>query len=189
LRERYPDSAPARQLEPTLEAVRKEAESCAKRVACADCGTTRRNAVGSGTQRSASIFSRTPTWARTAAAIPDRNWCCATIRNGARSAYLLLAQSKFSCGKPCALQLAFDEGELASWPGQAGRLRQGPALFIEDEKRFIEALRAAKQVRVVLPKGSGSIGTLVFEVGGFAAERYANPERESRARSAHSLRG
>jgi hypothetical protein len=30
-------------------------------------------------------------------------------------------------------------------------------------------------LKVVLPKGSGSIGTLVFEVGGFAAERYAKP--------------
>ena len=92
-----------------------------------------------------------------------------------RSAYLLLAQSKFACGKPCTLQLAFDAAEPSAWRGKQADSGKGPALFIEDEPRFIRALQGAKELRVVLPKGSGSIGTLVFEVGGFSPERYAKP--------------
>ena len=134
------------------------------------------NAVGSGTQRSASIFSRTVDLGEDQpAAIPDAQLVLRDHPEWGRSAYLLLAQSKFACGKPCTLQLAFDAQAPAEWRGKQADSGHGPALFIEDDARFVAALQKAKQLRVSLPKGSGSIGTLVFEVGGFAPERYARP--------------
>jgi hypothetical protein len=176
LRERYPDSAEAHKLEPTLEAVRTAAEEVREMRRLRSLWDYQANAVGSGTQRSASVFSQTPDLGEEQpAAIPDAQLVLRDHPDWGRSAYLLLAQSKFSCGNPCTLQLAFDEGELAAWQGKQADSGQGPALFIEDEAPFVAALRKAKQLRVVLPKGSGSIGTLVFEVGGFAPERYAKP--------------
>jgi hypothetical protein len=176
LRDRYPDSAQARSLEATLDAVRKEAEGVRELRRLRGLWDYQANAVGAGTQRSASIFSRTPDLGEDQpAATPDAQLVLRDHPDWGRSAYLLLAQSKFSCGKPCTLQLAFDEGALEAWQGKQADSGKGPALFIEDELRFVAALRAAKQLRVVLPKGSGSIGTLVFEVGGFSPERYAAP--------------
>jgi len=176
LRERFPDSAEAHKLEPTLEAVRTAAEEVRQLRRLRGLWDYQANAVGSGTQRSASLFSRTPDLGEDQpAAIPDAQLVLRDHPDWGRSAYLLLAQSKFQCGKPCTLQLAFDEGALAAWQGKQADSGKGPALFIEDEARFVAALGEAKQLRVVLPKGSGSIGTLVFEVGGFAPERYAKP--------------
>jgi len=176
LRERYPDSAQARALEPTLEAVRAAAEAARETRRLRGLWDYQVNAVGSSTQRSASIFSRTPDLGEDQpAAMPDAQLVLRDHPEWGRSAYLLLAQSKFACGKPCTLQLAFDEGAPASWQGKQADSGKGPALFIEDEQAFIAALRAAKELKVVLPKGSGSIGTLVFEVGGFVPESYAKP--------------
>jgi hypothetical protein len=176
LRERYPDSEQARKLEPTLDAVRTAAESVRETRRLRGLWDYQANAVGSGTQRSASIFSRTEDMGEDQpASIPDAQLVLRDHPDWGRSAYLLLAQSKFSCGKPCTLQLAFDDAEAQTWRGKQADSGKGPALFIEDEARFVTALRAAKQLRVLLPKGSGSIGSLVFEVGGFSPERYASP--------------
>ena len=176
LRERFPDSAEAGKLDSTLEAVRKDAEAVRELRRLRGLWDYQANAVGKGTQRSASIFSRTVDLGEDQPApIPDAQLVLRDHPEWGRSAYLLLAQSKFNCGRPCTLQLAFDAGEAESWRGKQADSGKGPALFIEDEARFIAALRSAKQLRVQLPKGSGSIGSLVFEVGGFSPERYASP--------------
>ena len=176
LREAFPDSGEAGRLDATLDTVRKDAESVRELRRLRGLWDYQANAVGSGTQRSASIFSRTVDLGEDQpAAIPDAQLVLRDHPDWGRSAYLLLAQSKFACGKPCTLQLAFDAQAPSEWRGKQADSGHGPALFIEDEARFIAALQKAKQLRVSLPKGSGSIGTLVFEVGGFAPERYARP--------------
>jgi hypothetical protein len=70
------------------------------------------------------------------------------------------------------LQLAFDDAPLETWKGKQADSGHGPALFIEDEPRFMQALPAAKKLKVVLPKNSGSLNALSFEVGGFDPARY-----------------
>ena len=52
---------------------------------------------------------------------------------------------------------------------------RGRHLFIEDEKRFIEAMTDAGKVRIELPKGSGRIPALVFEVAGYDPDRFEKP--------------
>src|SRR5207342_2619361 len=176
LRERFPGSADAAQLDATLDDVREDAEKVREQRRLRALWDYQANAVGSGTQRSAAIFSRTVDLGEDQPApIPDAQLVLRDHPDWGRSAYLLLAASKFSCGKPCTLQLAFDAGAPETWRGRQADSGKGPALFIEDEARFITALRGAKQLRVLLPKGSGSIGSLVFEVGGFSPERYASP--------------
>ena len=91
------------------------------------------------------------------------------------SAYLLLAQSHFSCGRPCAMQIGFDGGEPKHYAGKQADSGKGPALFIEDDAGFIAAMSHARTVRIELPKGSGRIPVLMFEVSGYAPARFAKP--------------
>ena len=176
LRDRFPDSEFAHKIEPTLDEVRKGAETVRGQRRLRGLWDYQAIAAAGGTQRSASIFSRTVDAGEDQPApIPDAQLVLRDHPSWGRSAYLLLQQGKFACGKPCTLQLAFDDAPLETWPGKQADSGKGPALFIEDEPRFFRALQGAKELRIVLPKGSGSIGTLVFEVGGFSPERYAAP--------------
>jgi len=129
-----------------------------------------------GTQRSAAIYSRTVAVdEEQAAPIADARLVLRDHPSWGRSAYLLLEQSKFACGSPCNLRIAFDDAAASEWSGKQADSGKGPALFINDEAKFIAALDAAKLVRITLPKGSGTIPSLVFEVSGYDAKRYANP--------------
>ena len=129
--------------------------------------------VDEGIQHSASIYSRTlPVEEGEIGPTPDAQLVLRDHPSWGRSAYLLLAESKFACGKPCAMKIAFDDGEARKFSGKQADSGKGPALFIEDETKFIAALKQAKQIRIVLPKGSGLVTTLTFEVGGYDASRY-----------------
>jgi hypothetical protein len=176
LRERYPDSEAAKRLEPTLDAVRAAAEAMRDTRRLRGLWDYQANAVAGGTQRSASIFSRTVDAGEDAPApLPDAQLVLRDHPSWGKSAYLLLAQKKFSCGRPCRMRIAFDAEPAEQWQGKQADSGKGPALFIEDETRFLQRLQAAKQVRIELPKGSGHLSALVFEVGGFEAARYAAP--------------
>ncbi len=176
LRERFPDSAAAQQLEATLADVRAGAEVLREMRRLQALWDYQQIAVDGGTQHSASIFSRTVDLGEDQPApIPDAQLVLRDHPAWGRSVYLLLQQSKFDCGRPCTLQLAFDDAPMATWPGKQADSGKGPALFIEDEPRFVKALESAKLLKVRLPEGSGSLRTLSFEVGGFAAGSYARP--------------
>jgi len=173
LREKYPDSEPAHKLDGTLDEVRKAAEASRETERLRKLWIYQDNAVGKGVQHSASIYSRVPDLGEDApAAAPDAQLVLRDHPDWGRSVYLLLQQSKFACGKPCTLQLSFDEGPLETWPGKQADSGKGPALFIEDEPRFMKALPKAKSLRIVLPKGSGNLGSLSFEVAGFDRTKY-----------------
>ena len=173
LRDKYPDSAAVRALEPTIGEVREAAQALRDTERQRKLWDYQENAAGKGVQRTATIFSRVPELGEDAPpAVPDAQLVLRDHPEWGRSVYLLLEQSKFSCGKPCTLQLAFDGGALETWPGKQADSGQGPALFIEDEPRFMKALPTAKTLKVVLPKGSGSLQSLSFEVAGFDPTRY-----------------
>jgi hypothetical protein len=176
LREKYADSAAAQKLDPTLEKVRADAEAMRDKRRLEKLWDYQANAVTGGTQRTATIFSRTPdTGEDEPAGTPDAQLVLRDHPDWGRSAYLLLAQKKFDCGKPCTLRIAFDGAPAENWKGRQADSGKVPALFIEDDAKFVPALQAAKLVRIELPKGSGHIPALSFEVGGFAPERYAKP--------------
>jgi hypothetical protein len=173
LREKFPDSTAAHELDATLDEVRKAAEAQREAARLQKLWDYQDNDAGKGVQHTATIFSKVPDLGEDApAAAPDAQLVLRDHPEWGRSVYLLLAQNKFSCGKPCTLQLSFDDAPLESWPGKQADSGHGPALFIEDEPRFMKALPAAKKLKVVLPKNSGSLNALTFEVGGFEPSRY-----------------
>ncbi len=176
LRGKYPESSATGKLAPTLTQVRAEAEASRETRRLAALWDYQSNPIGNGQQRSASIFSRTvPAEDGEVAQSPDAQLVLRDHPSWGSSAYLLLAQSKFSCGRPCTMQIAFDDGEKRSFAGKQADSGKGPALFVEDQQLFIAAMSKARFVRIVLPKGSGTIPSVVFDVGGYAPERFAKP--------------
>jgi hypothetical protein len=172
LREKYPDSDVALKLDATLSEVRSAAEVVREKRRLQKLWDYQDNAVGKGVQHSATMFSRVPDLGEDVpAAIPDAQLVLRDHPDWGRSVYLLLEQKKFACGKPCTLQLAFDDAPLETWPGKQADSGKGPALFIEDEPRFVKALPNAKSLRIVVPSTNGT-RTLNFEVGGFDPARY-----------------
>ncbi len=126
-----------------------------------------------GVQHSAAIYSHTvPVEEGDIAPVADAELVLRDHPSWGRSAYLLLAQSRFKCGQPCAMTIAFDDGEAHRFSGKQADSGKGPALFIEDETGFVAAVKNAKKLRIVLPKGSGLVTSLSFEVGGYDASRY-----------------
>ncbi|MBC7657884.1 MAG: hypothetical protein H7147_12045 [Frankiaceae bacterium] len=176
LRTEFPDSAAAAKLAPGLDAVREQAGQQREARRLKDLWDYQSVPRGKGPQRTATLYSRTPVVEEGQPAInPDAQLVLRDHPDWGRSSYLLFAQSKFRCGPPCRMDISFDGGDKLSFAGKQADSGKGPALFIEDEARFIQLMSAAREVRIQLPKGSGSATSLVFEVSGFDDGRYAKP--------------
>lgn len=176
LRGAFPGSNFAEKLVPTLDAVRDKANQQRDARRLRDLWDYQAVAKGKGWQRTATLYSRTPVVEEGELAIqPDAQLVLRDHPDWGRSSYLLFAQSKFECGPPCRMDISFDGGAAQSLPGKQADSGKGPALFINDEARLIKQLSDAREVRIQLPKGSGSASSLVFEVSGFDAARHAKP--------------
>ena len=176
LRAAFPGSEFATKLAPTLDAVRDQANQQRDARRLRDLWDYQAVSSGKGWQRTATLYSRTPVVEEGELAIePDAQLVLRDHPDWGRSSYLLFAQSRFECGPPCRMEISFDGGGAQSFAGKQADSGKGPALFIEDEARFIKGLQEAREVRIQLPKGSGSATSLVFEVSGFAVARYEKP--------------
>lgn len=175
LRKRYPDSDEAARVAQTIAEVHEQAAAQREAQRIEQLWTYQAVAVGNGVQRTASIESRTAQVGEgELPAAADAQLILRDHPAWGRSAYLLLAEQAFECGKPCTLTLRFDDGADATWTGKQADSGKGPALFIVDDGKFIAALSHAKRLRVALPAGSGRISSLGFDVGGYHAERFAS---------------
>ena len=176
LRERYPESAAAVSLAPSLEMVRKHAAAARESQRLSALWEYQAVQAGGGVQRSAAIYSRTvPAVEGELAPVADARLVLRDHPVWGRSAYLLLEQSKFRCGNPCTLMIRFGDSPVRSFAGRQADSGQGPALFIKDEKQFIAAMDRRGKIRIELPQGSGRLASLSFDVAGFDPARYANP--------------
>ena len=176
LRGQFPDSDAAAKLAASLEQVRAQAEQVRQSRRLGELWDYQSIAVGKGVQRSAAIYNLTvPAEEGQPLPTPDAQLVLRDHPSWGRSAYLLLAQSRFSCGSPCAMQIRFDDVQARRYTGKQADSGKGPALFIEDEQGFIDAMGNAERVRIELPKGSGRIPALVFEVAGYDPDRFEKP--------------
>lgn len=176
LREHYPESDAAAGLAPNLETVRKHAAAAREAQRLSSLWEYQAVQAGGGVQRSAAIYSRTvPAVEGELTPVADARLVLRDHPTWGRSAYLLLQQAKFRCGNPCTLMIRFDDSQARPFSGRQADSGQGPALFIKDEKMFIEAMDRSAKIRIELPQGSGRLASLSFDVAGFDAARYANP--------------
>lgn len=96
------------------------------------------------------------------------------LRNDPRwgqSVYLVIEEGAFTCGRPCAFTIRFDDAAPKRFAGKASSTGTRPALFIQDDRGFIHALDAAGTVEIAPVDGSSA--PIRFETGGYDAVRYS----------------
>ena len=174
LRRKHGETKAAATMRATLAEVREKAGADREVRRLRDLWTYQRFAVDGGTQVSASLGSRVEHDPESELPAPEPDATLIFRRHPAwgDSAYLVLAQESLKCGPPCTLRIAFDDGEPQTFAGKPADTGTGPALFIVDRDRFLEALRDAKRVRIRLPATAHLEPMFEFEVGGFDAERH-----------------
>lgn len=173
LRRRFPDSDAAKRLNGSLDDTRAQAEAVRETRRLQALWDYQSASADGGTQRSAMIASRTVQAEEgQPAPLPDARLVLRDHPAWGRSAYLLLAQSRFQCGTPCMVNIRFDSGDPLPFEARQADSGQGPALFIEDEQGFVSRLAQSQKIRIELPKGSGLVGSVSFDVGGYDAARY-----------------
>jgi hypothetical protein len=173
LRQKYPDSPEAATVGASLAEVQAKADALIETKRLESLWTYQAIEAGKGVQRSASIDSHTARAEEGEYAQPaDAKLILRDHPAWGRSAYLILNETNFRCGAPCRMDIAFDDAAAAQWSGKQADSGHGPALFINDEARFITQLEKSKAVRITLPKGSGHIKSLRFDVAGFRRKNY-----------------
>ena len=83
----------------------------------------------------------------------------------------------FECGRSCTITARFDDGapeKLKAHLPETGE----PAIFITDDRAFIAKMDKAEKVSLdVTPKGKPP-ETLVYEVGGYAGDKFGTPAKK-----------
>ena len=94
-----------------------------------------------------------------------------------QSAYLFGSGKGFECGKSCTIAVRFDEAAPEKIKAHLPETGE-PAIFISDDRAFIAKMGKAQKISFdVTPKGK-TPETLVFEVGGYAADKFGTPAKK-----------
>ena len=87
-----------------------------------------------------------------------------------RNVYLLFPGGHFTCGARCKVQIAFDDAAAKPFEASQPEGAPEPAMFVEEAKRFLEALSNAHWVTLTMPvRGGGQ--SFRFEVAGLDLAR------------------
>lgn len=87
-----------------------------------------------------------------------------------RNVYLLFPGGHFTCGARCKVQIAFDDAAAKPFEASQPEGAPEPAMFVEEAKRFLEALPDAHWVTLTMPVRGGN-KTFRFEVAGLDIAR------------------
>ena len=165
---RFPDSEQAKAIKLRYEEISTQAQAMQEERRLATLWDYQQVAVGKSTQYSAGIFSKQEMFGGEPTDLPPAARMIIRIHpEWGNSIYLVLAQSRFQCGSPCKMQIAFDGGEYKTFPGKQADTGTGPALFIENDKVFYDALQTAKHIRI---KAKG-VPDLEYEVASYDANK------------------
>jgi hypothetical protein len=164
----YPDTAAAAKVKETLDDVRTKAKAQAESNRLAKLWAYTAVPEKGGMQYAASIES-TPPLTPPGVTGKDAVHVHLIIRQHpawGQNVYLMLDNEKFDCRSGCpTLPVSFD-GEAAK-PMKATIPPTGePALFIDDDRTFIQRALRTKKVAIDVVLKSGGKKTLVFETGG-----------------------
>lgn len=159
----------------SIDEVREQAEAMRERRRLLGLWDYQSVAVEGGTQHSAAIYSKVPGYPAEEGSPAPRPEARLVLRRHpewGESAYLVLQMSQLSCGPPCTLKIRFDDQPARDFAGEPADTGSGPALFIKDESTFLEAMSAAKRVRIELPRNGLLVPKFEFEVGGYRPALY-----------------
>ena len=162
---KYPQSAAAKEVQITLADASAKADAITTQRRLERLWSYQSGKESGGEQNTASIYSKD-------AIVADRVRLVLRRHSAwGQSAYLFGNGKGFECGSGCSLAIRFDDQapkRMKAYLPETGE----PAIFISDDKAFIERLDAAQVISIeVTEKGRGA-RTLVFEVGGFDATKF-----------------
>lgn len=167
--EKYPESAAAAEVRKTYDALRSEVETQRESRRLAELWVYHAMPEEAGTVRTATIH-RSGDDTSTGVA-DDAQGLRLVLRQHpewGQAVYLLVSNGDFDCAEAgCTVQVAFDQDEASEWKASVSREGPLPALFIEDDDAFIEALQQADWVQIEAPLAAAASRPLRFEVAGF----------------------
>jgi hypothetical protein len=163
----YPDTSAAARVREGIEALRSKASTEGEARRLSRLWTYQTSPMAGGTQSTASINNQ-----------PQTGTAGASVRlvfrrhtEWGQSVFLYGEEPGFTCAANCRVKMTFDDKPATTMEGSIPPTGE-PAIFIEEDRKFIAAVGQATKVAIeVNPKGQ-SARTLVFEVGGFDADKF-----------------
>ena len=162
---KYPSSTAAAEVKKTLPDVDAKANALIEQRRLAALWTYQSGSQSGGEQHSASMYSDEASGAQPVRLILRRH------ADWGQSVYLHGGTQGFTCGTPCTVVTGFDDEKpvkLSASIPEGGE----PAIFIEDDREFLERMEKAQRVRFAVTRKGGGPETVTFEVGGFEPSRW-----------------
>lgn len=171
--EKYPTSAAAKEIAATLADARAKGEAIASRRRLQQLWIYQSGEESGGQQNVASIYSSDAVATSRVRLVLRRH------TDWGQSVYLFGAGKGFECRGNCTLPARID-GKAASIKAYLPATGE-PALFIRDDRAFLAMLEKARRIELDVSEKGKAPRTLVFEVGGFDASRWPQPEKPAGA--------
>lgn len=157
--QQFPNSDAAKEVQQTLPAVQQRWKETSEKRRLTALWTYQVGPMEGGTQSTASLYSTSPSGDRAVRLVLRRH------TKWGQSVFMFGTGHGFVCKGNCVIQAQFD-GKLH--PLRAFLPTTGePAIFIRDDKPFIEAMEKTKRITMNVEMQDGGKQTLVFEVGGY----------------------
>lgn len=163
---RYPGTRAANAIAPMYVKVKAQADAVRQQQRLQSLWTYQTSPLAGGTQRTATITSDD-------AGTPRVQLVLRAHTEWGLSVFLLPATDTFRCNR-CTASLRADDGMTRTIAVTKSSSRENPALFIDNEKGFLNALAKAASLTLEVPV-EGGMRTLHFQVGGYQAQRFAAP--------------
>jgi hypothetical protein len=165
--QRFPNSAAAKEVQQTLPQIEQRWKETSEKRRLAALWTYQVGPMEGGTQSTASLYSTSPSGDRAVRLVLRRH------TKWGESVFLFGTGHGFVCKGNCVIQAQFDD---KSHPLRAFLPTTGnePAIFIRDDKPFIEAMEKTKRITMDVEMQDGGKQTLVFETGGYDPSKWAD---------------
>ncbi len=163
--QRFPDSDAAREVQKTLPAIEKRWDANSESVRLSGLWEYQVAPMAGGTQSTAVIYNSDPVDAHVRLALRRHtSW--------GQSVFIYNDAGPFVCKGDCTIAARFDgkAHPIKAYAPPTGE----PALMIRDDKGFIALLKKARKIELPITfRDAGKKATLVYEVGGFVADKWA----------------
>jgi hypothetical protein len=162
----FPNSDAAKEVQQTLPEVEQRWKEVSEKRRLAALWTYQVGPMEGGTQSTASLFTTRPSGDRAVRLVLRRH------TKWGESVFLFGTGHGFVCKGNCVLQAQFDG---KSHPLHAFLPTTGePAIFIRDDKPFIDAMEKTKRIVINVEMQDGGKQELVFETGGYDPSKWTD---------------
>jgi hypothetical protein len=161
----FPNSDAAKEVQQTLPDVEQRWKETSEKRRLAALWTYQVGPMEGGTQSTASLFSERPSGDRAVRLVLRRH------TKWGQSVFMFGTGHGFVCKGNCVIQAQFDgkPHPLHAFLPTTGE----PAIFIRDDKPFIEAMEKTKRITMDVEMQDGGKQTLVFETGGYDPSKWS----------------